>query len=357
MSFTVGHKFKITIFGQSHSDAIGVVIDGIPSGFRIDMDNILFEMNRRAPGQNSLATSRKEADLPEIVCGIFNGVATGTPLCAIIRNTNIKSKDYEGVKTKMRPGHADYTGYMRYQGFHDYRGGGHFSGRLTAPLVFAGAVAKQLLLPYGVQIYAHILSLAAVRDDAFDSVRPNQELLNELKQNYLPVLNLSVVDKMREYIFNARKAGDSVGGVIEVMATGMPAGVGDPYFDSIESTLSQLIFSVPAVKAVEFGDGFAVSGLYGSECNDSYYYEQDKIKTRTNHNGGILGGITNGMPIVFRAAVKPTPSIAKEQYTVDIERREDCKLVVGGRHDPCIVPRAVPVLEAVTAIGLYERLR
>lgn len=356
MSFSFGQKFKITIFGQSHSDAIGVVVDGIPSGLRLDMDRILFEMSRRAPGQSDLATSRKEADLPEIVCGVVGGVATGTPLCALIRNTNVKSRDYAELKNKMRPGHADYTGFVRYSGFNDFRGGGHFSGRLTAPVVFAGAIAKQLLSEYGVQIFAHIRSLADIDDLPFDAIAPNIDVLDNLKMQYLPVLDESLSDKMRERIFNARKAGDSIGGVVEVLAVGMPAGMGDPFFDSVESTLSQLIFSVPAVKAVEFGSGFDMSRMFGSECNDSFYYE-DGVKTRTNHNGGILGGITNGMPIVFRAAVKPTPSIAKEQDTVDISNNQNCKLSVGGRHDPCIVPRAVPVLEAVTAIGLYERLR
>lgn len=357
MSFSFGQKFKITIFGQSHSDAIGVVIDGLPCGMKIDMDQVLFEMSRRAPGQSNLATSRKEADFPEIVCGVVDDVATGTPLCAIIRNTNTKSQDYAQLKNKMRPGHADYTGFIRYDGFNDYRGGGHFSGRLTAPLVFAGALAKQLLLQRGVRIYAHIRSLSDVEDRFFDVVCPDAAALEDLKNQYLPVLDESLADKMRERIFDARKSGDSVGGVVEVMAVGMPAGMGDPFFDSVESTLAQLVFSVPAVKAVEFGAGFGVGRMPGSECNDSFYYEGDDVKTRTNHNGGILGGITNGMPIVFRAAVKPTPSIAKEQDTVDISQKQDCKLVVGGRHDPCIVPRAVPVLEAAMAIGLYERLR
>ena len=356
MSFSFGTKWKVTIFGQSHSEAIGVVIDGIPSGFALDKQQICFEMSRRAPGQSSLATARKEADMPEILCGEVDSVATGTALCAIIRNTNTRSQDYEQLKSKMRPGHADYTGYVKYGGFHDVRGGGHFSGRLTAPLVFAGAVAKQVLAARGVQIFGHIQTLSDVHDKPFDPVCPDLEQMQSLCQKDLPVLDPAVEEPMRQRVFDARKQGDSVGGVVEVLATGVPAGLGDPFFDSVESVLSHLIFSVPAVKGVEFGSGFDVAQMCGSQCNDSFYYEGDTVKTRTNHNGGILGGITNGMPVVFRAAVKPTPSVAKPQQTIDISKKEDCTLSVGGRHDPCIVPRAVPVLEAVMALGLCEFL-
>ena len=322
MSGMWGNNIRISIFGESHGNAIGVNIDGLPSGFPVDMDKVMNEMARRAPGKSPLSTTRKEGDIPEILSGYFEGKTTGTPLCAIIRNSNTKSKDYSKLKSVMRPGHADYTGAIRYNGFNDYRGGGHFSGRITAPLVFAGAICRQILESKGIVLSAHVSS--------------------------------SLEESMREEIINARMNMDSIGGTIECAVLGIDAGIGNPFFDSVESTLAHLIFSVPAVKGIEFGKGFDISKMKGSEANDEYYLDGKNIKTKTNNNGGILGGITNGMPIVFNVAIKPTASIFKEQNTVNIATMEETKLIIEGRHDPCIVQRALPVIEAVTAIGILE---
>lgn len=357
MSGVFGNNIKISIFGESHGAAIGINIDGLPSGFEIDMDKVLFEMNRRAPGKNQLSTSRKEADLPEILSGYFEGKTTGTPLCAIIRNGDTRSKDYSKTKDFLRPGHADYSGFERYSGFNDYRGGGHFSGRLTAPLVFAGAICKQILEDKGIFIGAHIASIKEIEDDSFNptNISP-MELLN-LRNKELPLINDSLEEKIKHRIMQAKYDGDSVGGTIECAVVGIKAGVGNPFFDSIESTLAHLMFSVPAIKGIEFGKGFDMTKLFGSEANDEYYYDGDLVKTRTNNNGGILGGISNGMPILFKVAVKPTASILKEQNTVDINNKKDVKFRIEGRHDPCIVQRAVPVIEAVTAIGILDLIK
>lgn len=352
-----GNNFKISIFGESHGKAIGINIDGIDPGFEINMDKVLFEMDRRAPGKNKLSTARKEKDLPEILSGYFEGRATGTPLCSIIRNEDTRSKDYSTLKSYMRPGHGDFTGNIKYLGFNDYRGGGHFSGRLTAPLVFAGAIAKQILEEKGIIIASHISSIKEIKDEDFNSLEVDKEYLLSLKEEELPLNNKVLEGKIRHEILQAKYEGDSIGGTIECMVTGIKAGIGDPFFDSVESTLAHLIFSVPAVKGIEFGLGFDMTTLYGSECNDEYYYDDDKIKTSSNNNGGILGGITNGMPITFKVAIKPTASIIKEQNTIDISKKENVKFRVEGRHDPCIVPRAIPVIEAVTAIGILDLLK
>ena len=354
MSGVWGNNIKVSIFGESHGNAIGINIDGLPSGFEIDMDKILLEMERRAPGKNQLSTSRKEADLPEILSGFFEGRTTGTPLCAIIRNSDTRSKDYAKTKDFMRPGHADFTGYERYSGFNDYRGGGHFSGRITAPLVFAGAICKQILEEKGIFIGAHISSIKDIEDENFNSINISKEDLLELRKKELPLINTSLEEKMKHTIMQAKYDGDSVGGTIECAVVGIKPGVGNPFFDSVESTLAHLMFSVPAVKGIEFGKGFDMTKLFGSEANDEYYYDGDLVKTKTNNNGGILGGISNGMPIVFKVAVKPTASILKEQNTIDIKNKKDVKFRIEGRHDPCIVQRAVPVIEAVTAIGILD---
>ena len=354
MSGVWGNNIKVSIFGESHGNAIGINIDGLPSGFEIDMDKILLEMERRAPGKNQLSTSRKEADLPEILSGFFEGRTTGTPLCAIIRNSDTRSKDYAKTKDFMRPGHADFTGYERYSGFNDYRGGGHFSGRITAPLVFAGAICKQILEEKGIFIGAHISSIKEIQDENFNSTNISKEDLLELRNKELPLINTSLEEKMKHTIMQAKYDGDSVGGTIECAVVGIKPGVGNPFFDSVESTLAHLMFSVPAVKGIEFGKGFDMTKLFGSEANDEYYYDGDLVKTKTNNNGGILGGISNGMPIVFKVAVKPTASILKEQNTIDIKNKKDVKFRIEGRHDPCIVQRAVPVIEAVTAIGILD---
>ena len=354
MSGVWGNNIKVSIFGESHGNAIGINIDGLPSGFEIDMDKILLEMERRAPGKNQLSTARKEADLPEILSGFFEGRTTGTPLCAIIRNSDTRSKDYAKTKDFMRPGHADFTGYERYSGFNDYRGGGHFSGRITAPLVFAGAICKQILEEKGIFIGAHISSIKDIEDENFNSTNISKEDLLELSKKELPLINTSLEEKMKHTIMQAKYDGDSVGGTIECAVVGIKPGVGNPFFDSVESTLAHLMFSVPAVKGIEFGKGFDMTKLLGSEANDEYYYDGDLVKTKTNNNGGILGGISNGMPIIFKVAVKPTASILKEQNTIDIKNKKDVKFRIEGRHDPCIVQRAVPVIEAVTAIGILD---
>ena len=354
MSGMWGSKIKLSIFGESHGNAIGITIDGLPAGFSIDMDKIMMEMARRAPGKSSLSTPRKESDIPEILSGYFEGKTTGAPLCAIIRNSNTKSKDYSKLKDVMRPGHADYTGAVRYKGFNDYRGGGHFSGRITAPLVFAGAICKQILEVKGIIVSAHINSIGKIKDCSLLEGDISDELLNSFKEKELPLINTKLEDEMRQEILSARSSGESIGGTIECAILGVSPGIGDPFFDSVESTLAHLMFSVPAVKGIEFGKGFDISKMRGSEANDEYYLENGNIKTKTNNNGGILGGITNGMPIIFNVAIKPTASIFKEQNTVNIVTMEETTLCIEGRHDPCIVQRALPVIEAVAAIGITE---
>ncbi len=352
MSSSIGKILKITVFGESHSDAIGVVIDGLPSGIELDLEEIALDMKRRAPGQNKMSTPRKEADLPEIKSGFFEGKTTGTPLCAVIENTNTRSKDYK--PDLLRPSHADFTAKERYDGFSDYRGGGHFSGRLTAPIVFAGSIAKQYLKSKGIEVFAHIKSIYDVIDASFDSVNFDSEEAKKLKTKELPVLCDESGEKMKEAVLSAREDLDSVGGVIECAAIGLKPGIGNPLFDSVESRLSQMFFSIPAVKGIEFGAGFEISKMRASEANDAFCMENGEIKTKTNNNGGINGGITNGMPIVFRIAIKPTPSIAKEQETVNYKEKKNCKIAIEGRHDPCIVQRAVVVAECACALCLAD---
>ncbi|MBC5628001.1 chorismate synthase [Clostridium sp. NSJ-6] len=356
MSGMWGNKIKVSIFGESHGNAIGINIDGLPSGLELNLDDIAYEMRRRAPGKSPLSTARSEDDIPEILSGYFNGKTTGTPLCAIIRNTNTRSKDYSLLKDVMRPGHADYSGNIRYNGFNDYRGGGHFSGRITAPLVFAGAVCKQILKEKGIIVAAHVKSIKNVKDKSFIDSTLDLNYLNSLKSFELPLIDKSIEENMRKEILEAKEDMDSVGGTIECGVFGISAGVGNPFFDSVESTLAHLLFSVPAVKGVEFGRGFELTSMRGSEANDEIYYEGGVVKTKTNNNGGILGGITNGMPIIFTTAIKPTSSIGKKQNTINIGSKENTILKVEGRHDPCIVQRAIPVIEAVTAIAICELL-
>ena len=354
MSGMWGNKLKVSIFGESHGVGIGITIDGLPSGFEINMNEILKEMARRAPGKSKLSTARRETDSPEILSGYFEGKTTGTPLCAIIRNGDQHSKDYGKLKDLMRPGHADYPGNIRYNGFNDYRGGGHFSGRITAPLVFAGAICKQILESHGIFIGSHVKSIGEVEDKSFSEVELTKELLDNLKTKELPLLFSDKEALMRETVLKAKTDLDSVGGTIECTVLGMNPGIGNPFFDSVESTLAHLMFSVPAVKGIEFGKGFEMTKLRGSDCNDEYYYDGDKVKTYTNNNGGITGGITNGMQILFKVGIKPTASIAKKQRTINIDEKKDAELEIHGRHDPCIVQRAVPVIEAATAIGILD---
>ena len=354
MNNTFGRSAALTIFGESHGVSIGAVLDGLPAGEAIDWDIVRTEMARRAPGRNAMSTARSEADAFEVQSGFFNGYTTGTPLCAVIRNGDHRSKDYDQLRHIMRPGHADYSGKIRYGGYNDFRGGGHFSGRLTAPLVFAGAVASQILKRRGVAVGAHILQIGSVCDASFHPLGEDEALFESLKQETLPVLDKTKQSEMEGEIMAAKGDLDSVGGVIECMITGLPAGLGNPFFDSVESALSHMMFSVPAVKGVEFGDGFALASMRGSGANDAFYYDGAAVKTKTNRNGGINGGITNGMPVLFRAAIKPTPSISRLQETIDTDTQENCTLEIKGRHDPCIVQRAVPVVEAAASWAILD---
>ncbi len=356
MSSSWGDSIRISVFGESHGEAIGVVLENLPAGEAIDPGQIAVQMARRAPGRDKSSTPRKESDVPQIISGFLDGKTTGAPLCAVIQNTNTKSGDYSNLKNLPRPGHADYPGFIRYCGSNDIRGGGHFSGRLTAPLVFAGAVCRQILERRGVLIGGHVYALAGVRDVPFcpEDIPPEQ--LKRLSSVYFPLNDPTLEETMRAKIEEARMALDSVGGIVECAVSGMPAGVGSPMFGGVENVLSSVVFGVPAVKGIEFGTGFGVADLRGSQDNDSYYMDGTAVKTKTNHCGGILGGITNGMPILLRAAVKPTSSIAQEQDTIDLSTMENAKLSVHGRHDPCIVPRAVPVIESAVAVGIINLL-
>lgn len=355
MSSTWKNNIEITIFGESHGKAIGVVLGNLPAGIKIDMDEVASEMKRRAPGQNKMSTPRKEADKVEVVSGLYEGITTGAPLCGMIYNCDQHSKDYSLLKEKMRPGHSDYPAFVKYQGFNDVRGGGHFSGRITAPIVFAGAIAKQILAKQGIYVGAHILSIKDIYDEYFD-MRLSNETLSYLSKQQYPVLNKDIYDQFVKTIDEARMNQDSVGGKIECAVIGLKAGLGDPFFDSIESHLSSLLFSIPAVKSVAFGND-KISELFGSEANDCYYYDNDIIKTKTNNNGGIIGGISNGMPIVFNVGIKPTPSISKVQETVDIKHHQNATLEIHGRHDPCIVFRATVVVEAMAALTILDLVR
>ena len=355
MSSSFGEKVKITIFGQSHSEAIGVVIDGLPVGEEIDLEAVRKFMERRAPGRNAYSTPRKEADLPRVVSGLFEGKTCGAPICAVIENTNTRSKDYDKLKDLPRPGHADFTAWVKYKGANDHRGGGHFSGRLTAPLCFAGAVCMQILERRGIHIGAHILSIKGVQDTPFDAVAVDADTLKAVTEKVFPVQNDAAGEEMQATIAAAKENADSVGGVIECAVVGLPVGVGEPMFDGLESRLAAAIYAIPAVKGVEFGEGFGVAALFGSENNDNFTYQADgTVRTTTNHHGGSLGGISSGMPLVLRAAFKPTPSIGQTQDTISISRGENDTLAIVGRHDPCIVPRAVPCVEAAAAVALLD---
>lgn len=349
-----GNRYHIQIFGQSHAPSIGAVIEGLPAGFLPDWESVKRFMSRRAPGQDAFSTSRKEADLPEILSGLNeNGETCGAPLAIRIQNGDHHSKDYARLRDLPRPGHADFCAYTKFHGCNDIRGGGQFSGRLTAPLCFAGALAMQLLSRKGIRIAAHIASIADVHDKPFHPLAPE---LNALKDDRFCVLDAAKGAEMKQRIAQAAKAGDSVGGIIECCATGLPAGLGDPMFDGIENRIAQMLFAIPAIRGVEFGAGFAAAAMTGSAHNDPFIISENGIKTSTNHHGGVLGGITTGMPLIVRMAVKPTPSIAKAQTTISLENKTAADLSITGRHDPCIVPRAVPVMEAAIACVLYDLL-
>lgn len=326
MSSTFGKNVKISVWGQSHSAAIGVTIDGIRAGERIDIDKLQQFMDRRAPGKDRFSTPRKEADKVQFLSGLVDSHTCGAPISAMIENTNTRSQDYDKLRDVPRPSHADYPAFVKYNASNDVAGGGHFSGRLTAPLCIAGGIAKQLLEKEGILVSAQIKSIGGETD----------------------------LDKAYQIIDRAREAQDSVGGVIECTVSGLPVGVGEPMFDGMENRISQAVFAVPAIKGIEFGNGFECTKLFGSQNNDEYYMDGDKVRTKTNNHGGILGGLTSGEDLIFRVAVKPTPSIGKEQRSVSLSRKEDTKLEVTGRHDPCIVPRAVVTIEAAAAIAIYD---
>lgn len=354
MSSTYGERLKLSIFGQSHGAAIGMTLDNIPASLPVDLDELQEFLNRRAPGQNDFSTPRREEDRPEFLSGIVDGYTCGAPIAAIIRNNNTRSGDYSDLKDCPRPGHADYTAQVKYGGFQDVAGGGHFSGRLTAPLCIAGGLCKQWLALRGIQIGAHISMIAGIADEpvCLDRIDPKLELIGK----DFPVLNPEAGAKMRQEIAKAQQEGDSVGGIIECIVTGLPAGIGDPMFGGMESRIAQIVYGIPAVKGLDFGSGFSGSYLRGSQNNDSYTVKDGKIITVTNNAGGILGGITTGMPLIFQTAIKPTPSISRAQESVSLSRMESQILEVKGRHDPCIVPRAVPVIEAAAAIAVYDAI-
>ena len=351
MSNSYGEKFKVTVFGQSHSEAIGCVIEGLPCGFVPDTDLIMRDIERRKGGRNAYSTARAETDTPHIISGLCEGACVGAPMCVLFYNKDTRSTDYSSYKDTPRPGHSDYTAFVRTNGNNDIRGGGEYSGRLTLPLVFAGGVAKQVLSQRKIKIKAHISEIAGIKDAPFNPLD-----IDSVEVGDFPVIEGEKGMEMISAIEEAKCSLDSVGGVIECGVSGMPVGFGFPMFNGTENEIARAIFAVPAVKGIEFGAGFEVARMRGSQNNDEFCFDGDKIKTVTNNCGGILGGLTNGMPIIFRVAIKPTPSIAKAQNTVSLSKKENVKIEIKGRHDPCIVPRAVPVIEAVTAIAMLNML-
>ena len=348
MSSSYGENLHIHIFGESHGPAVGVTVEGIPAGERVDLEALQHFLDRRAPGRSAWSTPRKEADVPEFLSGLREGKTCGTPLTAVLRNANTRSGDYDALRDVPRPGHADYTAWVKYGESRDSRGGGHFSGRLTAPLCVAGGICLQLLAREGITIISRVAAIGGVRDEG--------ELTASTAEKAFPTVSDSAGEAMRSAIAAARAEGDSLGGIVECAVLGLPAGLGDPMFDGMENRIAAAVFGVPAVKGIEFGAGFAAAGLRGSENNDAFSVENGRIITESNHCGGILGGITDGMPLTFRVAVKSTPSIARPQQSVDLNTGEIVPLTVTGRHDPCIVPRAVPCLEAAAAIAVYDAL-
>ncbi len=350
MKNTFGNYITVTLFGESHGSEIGAVLDGLAPGIKVDEEFIADRLARRRPS-GDISTKRVESDEFRIVSGVFNGVTTGAPLCILIPNNNTKSKDYSELAYIPRPGHADYTAQCKYGGYQDYRGGGHFSGRLTAAIVAVGAIAQLALSKKGIEIGTHISSMGDIEDRGFENTEKD---VAHLKSNV--TLDEAKWEQMQEYIRAAANDGDSVGGVLETIVTGMPRGVGEPWFDGVEGVIARAIYAIPAVKGVEFGEGFGFGKLRGSQANDAFGIRNNEVVTLTNHNGGINGGITNGMPILFRTAVKPTPSIFVEQDSVNLRTMTEQKLSLKGRHDPAIIHRAAPVVDAMTAIALLDML-
>ncbi|WBW99351.1 chorismate synthase [Oceanirhabdus sp. W0125-5] len=356
MSGSWGKNYRVTIYGESHGTGVGIIIDGLPGGIEFPYEYINKELYRRKPGKNRFTTGRQEEDNFKVLSGIFEGYTTGTPINLFIENKDKRSRDYSEIKNKMRPGHADYSGYQKYFGYNDYRGGGHFSGRLTAALVMAGAFARKILENMDIHIISHIAQIGDIKDNIFSQEEINDEIFLRLKdhENQFPIINEDIKEAMMSEIIKAKEDNDSVGGVIESLVLNVKPGVGNPFFNSVESSISSMLFSIPAVKGVEFGEGFGFAHMRGSQSNDEMRVVDNKIITLTNNNGGVTGGITNGMPIVFRTAIKPTPSIGKEQLTADISKMENTVLNITGRHDPCIIPRALPVIDNATAIAILD---
>ena len=352
--FAFGDRIRIQIFGQSHSEAIGVVIDGMPAGEHIDFDKLQAFLDRRAPGKAAYTTKRNEPDIPEFLSGIADGKTCGSPICAVIRNKDQRSGDYAKLKEMPRPGHADYPAFIKYGGSNDIRGGGQFSGRMTAPLCIAGGIIKQMLERRGIYIGAHILEIHGVRDASFDAVNVDREMLESVAAKPFAVIDDNAAEPMQKEIMQALGNCDSVGGIIELVALGLPVGLGSHMFGGVENLVAAAVFGVPAVKGIEFGAGFGAAKMYGSQNNDSYYIDNGTIKTKTNNAGGVLGGMTTGMPLIIRAAIKPTPSIAAPQQTVSLTTMSEQELKIVGRHDPCIVPRAVPAIESAVAVALAQ---
>ena len=366
MSSLFGTTLRVSIFGQSHSQAIGCVIDGLPAGFKLNEDALQEFMSRRAPGQNAWSTPRKEADAPQIVSGLNDrGETCGAPLAALIYNTNTRSGDYDELRRVPRPGHADFTAWAKWHGSQDVPGGGHFSARLTAPLCVAGGIALQLLAQHGIRIAAHVLQVADKKDEPFDALvnspAANDHLNEQMdalqsgwKSRSFPTIDNTAAEHMKDAIAQARKQGDSVGGVVECVARGMPAGIGGPRYDGLQGSIARVVFGIPAVKGLEFGTGFDVASMTGSQNKDPYEIRDGMVVPTTNNAGGTLGGISTGAPILFRMAVKPTPSIALPQQSVDLEEMREATLEVRGRHDPCVAARAVPIAEAAMALAILD---
>lgn len=352
MKNTFGNSVTATLFGESHGPGLGIVLDGIAPGLDVDENYIRSKLSLRRP-TGAISTSRREPDRFQIISGVWNGKTTGTPLCILIPNESARSEDYEKTLRLPRPGHADYTGHVKYHGFENPYGGGHFSGRVTAALVAGGAILMNALEKKGILIGTHAARVAGINDAPFTDLEKEVPLLN---QKVFPLLDDNACKAMKAAILEAASDGDSVGGILETAVLGMPAGIGEPWFDSVESVFAHALYSIPAVKGVEFGDGFAITELRGSQANDAFAVENGKIITKTNHSGGIQGGITNGMPIIFRVAVKPTPSIFREQESVDLQNMTPAQLKLCGRHDPAIVHRARAVVDGVTAIVLADLL-
>ena len=356
MSSTFGNVLHLSIFGQSHSPAIGCSLDGIPAGIAVDQEQLQAFLDRRAPGRDETATKRREADAAHIIAGVVDGHTTGAPIAAIIENTNTRSKDYSELRRKPRPGHADFPARVKYHNMHDVAGGGHFSGRLTAPLCIAGGIALQALEARGIKVMAHVAQIGGISDLPMDDMVYRESDRKAILTNDLPCIDAAAAGRMREEILAARDELDSIGGIVECGIYGLPAGIGDPMFDGIENRIAHIAFGIPAVKGVEFGMGFAVAAMRGSENNDGMRIEDGRVVFESNNAGGANGGITTGEPVVVRCAFKPTPSISRAQHSIDRQAGANEDLSVHGRHDPCVVVRAVPVVEAAVALALYDLL-